>query len=113
MSTNHTDSPKTDYIKCIGYGREGNRVLYAEGHEEYRLVHPQDKKQTKRCPACQKAYKKVRTREYAKKTAAVRKVKTAQKHVKDAENTLSKVGGKLTPAARAYLEKYVATNKAK
>lgn len=111
-ANNHTDSPKTDYITCKGYVDKSGKTVFAEGHEQYRLVHPQDKKQTKRCVACQKAHMKVIGEASRKKAQARGKDKGLVEAAKKAAATEKAIGGKLSKAGLAELHKAQTAGKA-
>ena len=111
IGRNHVTNPKTEAIKCQGYGRKGNQILYAEGHEAYRLVHSQDKSQTKRCVECQKMFAKSRVKLGADKRRAANAVKRNVAAVKSAEATLKRCGVEgLGKAQAAYLKKLIVDN---
>jgi len=109
---NHTENPKTDYIECKGYTNKKGETVFADGHEQYRLVHKQDKKQTVRCVPCQKAYTTLRSEASRKKALARSKDKGLVEAAKTAVATEKAIGGKLSKDGLAELHKAQAAGKA-
>jgi len=104
---NHTTRSKTVGIRCIGYGPEGSRRKYANGHTPVRLVHLQDVHQCKRCEACQKEFHRLRAIEYRKGAAERNAIEQRKLDGKRAQATLKEFGDKLTPRQRAELKQAV------
>jgi len=111
---NHTGQAKTCYIECQGIGKdESGKTRYAESHEEYRLVYPQDKPQVKRCTACQEVHKKEVQKVQAARRRETDRVHKAVKEGKNATATLKKIGSKLSKQDQAGLHSLIeAGNKA-
>ena len=94
---NHVGQAKTEAITCQGIGKDKDgKIRYADDHEEFRLVYKQDAKQTKRCVACQKVYKKERQSANAKKRNVAKALITAVAEGKKAQATFTKCGAKMS-----------------
>jgi len=48
-------------IRCEGVELEDKTIKYAQGHSPIRLVKPFNKTQIKRCEACQRLYRRLRS----------------------------------------------------
>ena len=110
--SNHVQNPKTEAIKCIGYKDAEGVQQFAKDHQEFRLVHKQDKSQTKRCVECQKMHAKVNTAKTSEKTRARSRDRRLVEDMKTARTTQKKVGDKLSTADQKELQKAISAGEA-